>query len=528
MRQPVLVRALLAGSVASAACIPTAAQVLLPGTQPGARGLQLETVKQCAVCHGKTASAENDPHFSWQSGLMSLASKDPVFRAALSIANQDIPGIGDFCLRCHAPRGFFEGRAAPADGSALQPDDLHGVSCAVCHRLVDPGAQEAAWLAQTVPPGLGNGMMVFDPAYRMRGPYGDDPGLMMRPHQVQKSPFLASGDVCGTCHNVSNPLAGDVNTQPPHAFGHIERTYSEWKLSEFARLGPAGTCQACHMPVVAGGGYPTRYRQNPKRDYFVGHGAVGGSIWVYDVIWKLWNGADMDRAALQHGQQSARSLLRTAATLELVSPAPGRMRLRITNNAGHKLPTGYPEGRRMWINVRCYDEAGKLLDELGRYGPQEMTIGGRPVEAPTLLDAARTRVYECLPAISAAQAQKYGKQPGKSFFFALNDTIAKDNRIPPKGFSNETFARHLCAPVGAAYADGQHWDEFDLQLPAGTARVAARLMYQSVSAEYVKFLVDEDRTGPWGKRVYEVWAKTGHCPPEIIAEIAADVGPGGS
>jgi len=499
----------------------TLAQVPLPGTQPREGNLKLETINLCASCHGQTGSGQRDPYQSWQSGLMAFAAKDPVFRAALSVANQDIPGIGEFCLRCHAPRGFLAGRALPADGSALDSDDLMGVTCAVCHRLVDPRAAEARWLVKALPPGLGNGMMVLDPAYVMHGPYGDDPRIRMRPHGARKSLFLIGGDVCGTCHDVSNPRqAVDPATQPPHAYGHIERTYSEWALSEYATRGAAGTCQSCHYPAVTGGGYPTRFRENPKREHFAEHGPAGGSTWVQETIWRLWPAQDLDRPALRRGQEKARAMLRAAATLELTFPNSDQVRLRITNETGHKLPTGYPEGRRMWVNVRFFDAEGRLLDEIGRYGEQEMIVRGRKVQLPTLLDPQRTRVYECLPALSPEQARKFGKQPGPSFFFVLNDQIAKDNRIPPRGFNNSAFAEHLCQPVGASYADGQHWDEIDWALPPGTVRVSARLMYQSVSAEYVVFFAEEDRSSDWGGKLYDVWTQTGHCPPEIIAEVA--------
>jgi hypothetical protein len=509
-----------------ALCVSLArAQIFLPGTQPSEGGIKLDAAQVCSACHAQTANGRYDPYFSWQSGMMSLATKDPVFRAAMAIANQDVKGASEFCLRCHTPRGFLEGRLSPPDGSALAADDLQGVTCVLCHRLVDPRSQEATWLAKSIPPGLGNAMMVVDPADVMRGPYGDNKVTHMRPHQARKSPFLASGDLCGTCHDVSNPMqAADVKTQPPYAFGHIERTYSEWALSEFAKQGPAGACQSCHYPALTGGGYPTRYRDNPKREHFVEHGAVGGSTWVQGVTWKLWNGQDMDRAAIERGKEKARQLLRSAATLELTFPAEGRARLRITNQTGHKLPTGYPEGRRMWVNARFYDGSGKLLRETGRYGEKEDTVFGKTVKLPTLLDPENTRVYECLPAMSEAQAKKYGKSPGPSFFFILNDIIAKDNRIPPKGFTNGAFAERHCEPVGAEYADGQSWDDVNLELPAGTARVEARLMYQSASAEYIKFFAEADKTSEWGRRVYEAWGETGRCAPEMIAEIAREVG----
>lgn len=175
----------------------------------------------------------------------------------------------------------------------------------------------------------------------------------------------------------------------------------------------------------------------------------------------------------------------------------------------------------MWVNVKFFDSSGTLLKEIGRYGPREDTILGQPVSAPTLLDPEQTRVYECLPAISEAQAKKCGKKPGKSFHFVLNDVIAKDNRIPPKGFKNSTFAEHLSQPVGAAYADGQHWDDVPLEPPAGCARIVVNLMYQSASWEYIQFLAEENRTDDWGKRLYEAWNKTGQCAPAVIAEADA-------
>jgi hypothetical protein len=115
-------------------------------------------------------------------------------------------------------------------------------------------------------------------------------------------------------------------------------------------------------------------------------------------------------------------------------------------------------------------------------------------------------------------AAKHGKKPGPSFHFVLNDRIAKDNRIPPEGFKNAAFAEHLCEPVGAEYADGQYWDDVDFEVPANTARVQVRLMYQSVSWEYLKFLAEEDTTDDWGENLYEAWTKTGKCEPEVIAQ----------
>ena len=112
----------------------------------------------------------------------------------------------------------------------------------------------------------------------------------------------------------------------------------------------------------------------------------------------------------------------------------------------------------------------------------------------------------------------YGKKPGKSFHFVLNDIIAKDNRIPPKGFKNSAFKEHLSEPVGAVYADGRYWDDVSLEPPSGCRKIVVKLMYQSASWEYIKFLAEENRTDDWGKRLYGAWKQTGQCAPVVIAE----------
>ena len=498
------------------------AEVFLPGTQPKENDIKFRKIKTCKTCHSKTKAGKDDPFFSWQGGMMSQAARDPIYRAALTIANQDVSGVGEFCWRCHTPKGWLEGRSTKADGSNLTDEDKQGVNCQVCHRLVDPLSDEAKKLAKDVPLGYGNAMMVADTKKTMRGPYSDIDGKMIT-HKILKSDFHASGKLCGTCHDVSNPLlAKDVKTQHPYEFGHIERTFSEWSLSAFPAKGEEGSCQHCHYPKVKGGAKASKYSKK-KRPHFVTHGPVGGSTWVQDATAYIWGDAVGSKKALDAAKERAKTLLRTAAKLELTIGSKDQATLRITNLTGHKLPTGYPEGRRMWVNTRFLDASGKVIKETGRYGDKETTVAGKKVTVPTLLDSGDTKVYESLPAISKAQAAKTGKPAGPSFHFVLNDTIAKDNRIPPEGFVNSKFEEHLCEPVGATYADGQNWDDTKMAIPTGTKRIAVRIMYQSMSWEYLKFLVEENKTDDWGKKLYDVWQNTGRCEPFVIAEIETEI-----
>ncbi len=497
-------------------CAGACGEVFLPGMQPKESGIEFAKVQQCKMCHAKTKNGSADPFFSWQSSMMALAARDVVFRASTTIANQDIPGVGEFCFRCHAPRGWLEDRSKPVDGSALNEEDMFGVSCDVCHKFVDPMGDRANELVQDVPPSYGNAMMVADPANVVRGPYGDGKGAM--PHQTMKSKFHASSQLCGTCHNISNPIfAEDVKTQPVHAFGHVERTYSEWLLSDYAKQGADGTCQSCHYRQVDGGGQASRFGSQ-QREYFVMHGPAGGSTWVQDATYMVWDGEGMDKKALELGKARSLAMLKDAAKLEVTRPSKSEVNIRITNLTGHKLPTGYPEGRRMWLNVRFLNAGDEIIGEIGRYGTKKDTLFGRAVEVPALLDADTAVVYEAKPGMSAEQARKFGKEPGPSFHFVLNDIMCKDTRIPPKGFDNAAFAEHLSKPVGIDYADGQYWHDVKLDIPDDTAKVEVRLMYQSVIWEYIKFLAEENKTDDWGKRLLEAWKETSKCAPTVMAE----------
>ena len=72
--------------------------------------------------------------------------------------------------------------------------------------------------------------------------------------------------------------------------------------------------------------------------------------------------------------------------------AANKLNVRIINQTGHKLPTGYPEGRRIWINVKFFDENDDeiLSSESGRYN-----------EAGAYLeDTENTKIYEMKAGLS--------------------------------------------------------------------------------------------------------------------------------
>ena len=84
---------------------------------------------------------------------------------------------------------------------------------------------------------------------------------------------------------------------------------------------------------------------------------------------------------MNDGMARARSNLEAAASLSVDGNA-----LKVVNLTSHKLISGYPEGRRMWLNVQWRDANGDLLREDGTYGPITVDLDGVPTQVNSLID----------------------------------------------------------------------------------------------------------------------------------------------
>jgi hypothetical protein len=502
-----------------------------PGSQPFEAGI-LNPPLACAACHGNYDTAV-EPYHNWQGSMMAQASLDPLFKANMAIANQDAPDSGDLCLRCHLPRGWLQGRSVPTDGSQMLTTDMSGVACDFCHRLVDPifdpvqnPAEDEGILAGLSFPAsdFGNGMATIDPTGARRGPFVD----AASGHPVLVSPFHREAALCGTCHDVSNPAFekdADSNYVPnafdapatdfsPHTLLPVERTYSEWFYSAYntpegvyapqfgGNKDNVATCQDCHMRDVTGQG--SSFGTPPVRDDLPLHDMTGGSTWLPGLLSGL-HPNDVDEAALQAGIERARYMLQNAADLE-VAVEGGMLKATVTNNTGHKLPTGYPEGRRMWINVKFYDNAMSLISESGAYDLSSGVLSHDP----------EVKIYEVKPGLDSITAPLVGEPKGPSFHFVLNNKVYKDNRIPPRGFTNAAYEDFGGAPVAYTYGDGQYWDDTHYNIPEGAASAEVTLYYQSTSKEFIEFLLDENTTNNAGQDMYDLWSANDRCPPELM------------
>lgn len=501
--------------------------------------------------------------------MMANAARDPLFWAALDVANKDFPGAGDYCLRCHTPPGWSNGRVVKAIGGGSsgpggasgcqltgnynafegKSNDYAGITCHFCHRMMPNGpAPEYApgmignaniWIDNTTECTNPDGSKYGGPC--RRGPYSYSNGMLEPPHGWVKSAYHESSALCGTCHDVTTPdtdegplktlvLEGGVATTRPMP---IERTYSEWNRSLFSdliyrdglgegvssipALARSQQCQDCHMrssedpEARACNNNPLGSRAG---DLPV-HEFAGANTWVPKIIQTEYAAtgfgreADYDRAIL-----NAQSMLASSAKVEssILSYTPPTstvagavsVRVKVTNLSGHKLPTGYGEGRRMWLNVKAVSSSNAVIAESAAYDATTAVL---------TLDS-QAKVYETLQGIwtpgtpGECRIEEGGK---KMFHFVLNNCIRKDNRIPPLGFRPKTVADpngDETRPVGYSYAETSagsgtlvNYDvtDYNFVLPAGTARpirIDARLNFQISSKDYIEFLRDQANEAP--------------------------------
>ena len=519
-----------------------------PGTQPLTVVHPFATPDLCTGCHANYGAPDVEPFRSWQASMMAQSGRDPLMWAALAVANQDAPASGETCLRCHLPKGWLEGRSAASDGSLMTLDDRQGVQCTICHRLVDPEngagapAEDAAILAALADPVPmpGNAMMVVDPLERRRGPFDLVADLGLDPHapnsQTLVSPFHRDAALCGTCHNVRNTLftrnagtgaydLGTLGTPGDPAQGFPEQaTYDEWAASEYAAQGVyapqfggnepvVSTCQDCHMPDVSG----RAAMLGKDRDDLPLHELAGANTFVPRVLpHHPTFGEEVDSDLLAEGAERAVDMLRRSASLALAL-SDGTLTVRVQNETGHKLPTGYPDGRRMWLQVRALDAKDRVVFESGRYVSADAVLTGYgaapgdPDHDPSL------RVWETLQGVDATVAAAAGIPSGASFHLVLNNVVEKDNRIPPRGYTAAAFDAFGGAPVGATYADGQFWDEVAYPVGPAATHAEVTLWYQTTFREYVEFLRDENTTNAAGSTLFDLWDQHGRGEPVAMA-----------
>ncbi len=322
-------------------------------TSPQGQSSQHVAPEKCAECHP-------DHYRDWSGSMHAYASKDPIFRAMNERGQRETDGaLGSFCIQCHAPMAVRIG--ATTDGLNLDelPEDLHGITCTFCH-LVDGVTDDH------------NNPLTLADDNTFRGGI-DDPietsfhGSVDSPLHMSQS--IESADLCGSCHDIVTPNGV-----------HMERSFFEWKQTQYAAASP---CGSCHMPAFDG---PAASVANAPKRRVHSH---------------LFAGVDLALVPFpetENQKLTIRASLNTVLAADLcVTPTEGGSEIAVTLRnrvAGHGFPSGAAPDRRAWVELIAYDgedvvfESGVVaederlnLDDPGLWWMGDRLIGadGKPV-----------------------------------------------------------------------------------------------------------------------------------------------------
>jgi hypothetical protein len=298
---------------------------------------------------------------------------------------------------------------------------MPGVDCETCHNIS----------ART---GLDNGAYVLSPkSHGKPTKFGPRKDAISPYHDTVYSELHTRSDFCAMCHNVTHPFSSVA----------VERTYDEWLESPYSFN--SETCQSCHMPSFVG----KAAIMGPNRDNIASHWFTGANVTVLDHF-------GMDEAA-----QRARDSLARAAEIQFSqlpeTIIPGQevsVQVKVSNvGAGHKLPTGFPEGREVWIDFRAIDATGREIYRLGAIK-----------DGKTEYDTRNFKVH---------LGDKDGKELDIEVWNATQ--ILSDNRILPKGYDIREFS--FLVPADAM----------------GPITLSAELNYWPFPQKLVDFLLGKDK-----------------------------------
>lgn len=442
----------------------------------------------------------------WRSSMMGLAGRDPVFYAQLeterTLHPELAPQIDNLCMGCHGVMGQRQ-LAADTNGMGVFTHNLiqatpdtdpdrakygalarEGVSCTVCHRISAEGLGT---------PETYTGGFKLDPPDVLNGPYTDVSTLPMQNAlgvTPRHSPQITTSALCGSCHTIDLPILEAGKVYPRDGFGptltrgHEQNTYLEWRNSIYSNeVSPAPptavTCQGCHMPReyrgdrlafrianTEDGTFPAVDHRAPDealklkvREPYARHTLAGINAFVLSMFKQFPDtlgvrptdpmavygnpvpGIDTAIAsALEMARRSAKAEVLSAT----VTPSGLDARVRVTNLAGHRFPSGV-SFRRAFIEFRVLDARGQTLWASGRTSDQGVILNGlsnRHLATEFFGGPAGGQAYQPHHRVitSGAQVQIYEELTRDSngnftTSFLGRAREVKDNRLEPRAGS---------------------------------------------------------------------------------------------
>ena len=377
--------------------------------------------------------------------------------------------------------------------NTLHDAAMDGVSCTVCHQIIDRGlGQDATFSGQ-----FAIDHRTESPDRVIYGPYIDPVAEMMTSF-VGFTPVygehLSRSALCATCHTLFTPYV-DADGEIQGTFPE-QTPYLEWLISDFGSDGDQYTeCQECHMPTIKDAVLIANRpisEDLPKRGPFSQHHFVGGNATMIKVLRD--NAEELGVTAFDQALEATLDrvldqLQSNTANLEIQSVGIDGdnlvLEIQILPLTGHKFPSGYPS-RRVWLHVVIQDDEGSIVFESGAPATDGSIVG---CDADTdaglfephydhITSSDQVQIYETIM-VNTDNEVTYTLLRAAGYI--------KDNRLLPAGFSNENASNDI-AVQGAAQDDPNFVGGSDhvtyaiaLQDTTGSFKITVELFYQSLS-----------------------------------------------
>lgn len=460
----------------------------------------------CRGCHGPDSANYanldengNDVNLydDWESTMMALSAKDPLWRAKVSHEILVNPSHADElqtkCTSCHAPMGHYSAMFKGHEFytiADLEQDTLglNGVACGACH-MIGPDSLF----------GLNfSGEIGYDTS---RVEYGPFPNPVIGPMELYTgliptySTHMDRAEVCAPCHTLITKTA-DLNGNSTGATFVEQATFHEWVNSTYNNSQP---CQSCHMPkipdpvILANG-----YLGLPPRSPFNLHQFAGANVTMLKLIKdnKAALGIDVDDRKFDSTivltmQQLQEKSIDMTLNVDSVTTDTLYASVKLRNKAGHKFPSGYPS-RRAYVQF-VIQSNGDTLFSSGNLTANYDVEGHDPVFEPhynVITNPQQVQIYEMI----------MGDVNGdRTTVLERAADFLKDNRLPPIGFTSSHSVYDTVKIVGEALTDpnfnkagsieGTGTDIIYYHIPlnnfSGTVNVSAAVYYQTLNPRWL-------------------------------------------
>jgi Flp pilus assembly protein TadD len=391
---------------------------------------------RCARCH-------QDTHAAWSQSLHRNAAREPFYRESADILLRT-RGV-EFtrhCESCHTPIALFSGalsRENPNQKAPFTPLDNEGLTCSVCHSIVEARLDGTGSFTIRRP-----ALLAKEDGTPIYGDFTDEEILDDVPahRRAVMRPLLRQPEFCATCHKVDAPptLNGYKRIRGFSAYDEWQQSGASGEsVTPFYRREQRVDCRGCHMPKV-----------ESNNDRAAKNGVIASHRWLAaNVAAPLFYGqteqVEKTISFLEGGLVSADIFaLKREATGELIAPLSSSSANNISLKPGEevcaevvisnrKIAHSFaPEVRdlyEIWVEFTATDDAGRTVFRSGFLKPDKMLDESAHTYKAILLDEKSRPITRHQIWLTKALAYNTGVPAGRSDVARFRFRVPQDSPV---------------------------------------------------------------------------------------------------